>query len=423
MTSSKKSPSSLKALRGTQDLIPSKIAKHKWVLDTAYKIAESYGFMEIATPLIELKEVFTKTLGESSDVVHREMYSFQDKSGQDITLRPEGTSGILRAYLSNAFPQRPYSKFFYSGPMFRYERPQKGRQRQFFQFGVEWIEAKHFQSDVEIISLAYDILKKLDLHKKVILDINSIGNKSSRALYRKSLLSFLSSKKAQLSADSLRRLRENPLRILDSKAPQDQDLLRSAPLIYECLTKESLHSFEEIAKSLKKLGIPFKKNPFLVRGLDYYSDCVFEFKIQSHSSGQDAILSGGRYDDLSQTMGGALIPATGWAAGLDRLLLLVDKKIELKRPLVLIPLSADVEPEARWITRILRENEFMIERFYEEKKLNWKMKKAHQIHAKGVLILGEKEKKTNEILFKDMDSGKEQMINLNNLLPELKKIL
>ena len=284
---------------------------------------------------------------------------------------------------------------------------------------MEWIEAPPFQSDVEIVSLAYDILKKLGIQKKVLLDINSIGNKKSRDLYAQNLLSFLSSKKNELSEDSQRRWKDNPLRILDSKDPQDQKLLKSAPLIYEHLSKDSLHSFEEITKHLESLEIPFRKNPFLVRGLDYYSDFVFEFKIPSHSSRQNSILSGGRYDDLSKMMGGPLVPATGWAAGLDRLLLLLEKKVEAKRPLVLIALSPSVEEEAKRILRTLRDKDYVVERFYEEKKLSWKMKRAHQIHAKGVLLLGEKEKANQEILFKDMDSGKEQKIPLSELLQSL----
>lgn len=412
----------LKALRGTYDLTPATMATYQWILNTACHVSECYGFREIATPILEFKEVFQRTLGSQSDIVHKEMYVFKDKSGHEITLRPEGTAGILRAYLSRSFPERPYEKFFYRGPMFRYERPQKGRQRQFHQFGVEWIGSQHDKDDVEIISLAYDILEKLEIHNKVKLEINNIGDKESRKRYNQALFSFLSEKKEKLSSDSQRRLYQNPLRILDSKDPGDQSLLTSAPFIDEYLSSDSLSSLDSIEKSLNELNLSYTKNPFLMRGLDYYSDFVFEFKIESHESGQDAILSGGRYDDLSQMMGGPHVPAIGWAAGLDRLTLLLEKDIPLKRPLVLISLHPSGEKEAyRWM-QLLRKNNFIVERFFEDKKLSWKMKRAHQIQAKAVLLLGEKEINNKEVLFKDMDSGKEQSIKTENLLETLKQM-
>ena len=413
----------LQAVRGTQDLTSQEARKRQWILKRARDSATAYGFQEIETPILEYSETFKRTLGQNSDIVYKEMYSFMDKGGKEVTLRPEGTAGVARAYLSSAFDHKSSPKFFYSGPMFRYERPQKGRRRQFHQFGVEWIGAKNPFSDVEVLCLAYDFIKGLGFQDEITLELNSIGDLSSRKSYRKALVSFLSKKKHQLSPESLIRLDTNPLRILDSKSSTDQDILSSAPIILDYLNDASSLFFNKICESLQALNIPYKKNPFLVRGLDYYSHFVFEFKTKELGERQDTILAGGRYDGLIEAMGGPLTPGTGWAAGLDRFSLLLNKNTEGPRPFVLIPLNSSFDIHILQLSRLLRANGFFIECLFETKKgLSWKMEKANRLKAKAVLILGEREKKSREIRLKNMDLGEEKLIKESDIIKELKSL-
>ncbi len=307
----------LQSVRGTHDLLPEAQAKHNTIIGVARSISERFGFQEMSTPIFEFADVFKRTLGEASDIVNKEMYTFKDRNDEEITLRPEGTAPIARAFISEGLSQRTPLKLFYQGPMFRYERPQKGRQRQFHQFGVELLGVASPYADVECLTLAHEILKGLNVLTTSSLQINSIGDDESRAKYTAALVKYLKENSAKLSEESQKRLTTNPLRILDSKSEGDQALLKNAPLISEFYNETSKSFFDTICGTLKNTGIPYHVNPFLVRGLDYYTHCVFEFRTTALGA-QDAILSGGRYDGLIGQMGGPATPGIGWAAGIER---------------------------------------------------------------------------------------------------------
>jgi histidyl-tRNA synthetase len=309
------------------DLLPQDHLKHAFVIEKAKDIAASYGFAQMATPLMEFKEVFKRTLGDVSDIVTKEMYEIADRGGESLVLRPEGTAGVVRAVLSNGLTQSLPLKYFYAGPMFRYERPQKGRMRQLHQIGVELFGVAEPIGDVEVISLAFDILKKLGLTHRTILELNTLGDEESRTRYRDMLVTYLKDHEAALSSDSQIRLHKNPLRILDSKDEGDKKILKDAPLLTGSLNAFSKERFEKIQEGLASLNIPFKLNPHLVRGLDYYCHTAFEVTTTELGS-QGTVLAGGRYDGLVETMGGPSIPGVGWGGGIDRLaMMLMDEDL------------------------------------------------------------------------------------------------
>src|SRR5947208_317788 len=267
----------LQPVRGTQDLLPEMARRHRRVSDTAHQLATLYGFAEIATPVFEFTEVFARPIGEHTDIVAKEMYTFTDRGGEEVTLRPENTAGVVRAVLSNGLTQSTPLKFFYSGPMFRYERPQKGRFRQFHQIGVELLGVAQPQADIEVIALGQRILGALGIADKVVLELNTLGDPESRAAYRDALVAYFSARLSELSEDSRRRLERNPLRILDSKDPGDQRLAAEAPDFADYLNDASREFFARVRDGLDLLGIAYRLNPRLVRGLDYYTHTAFEF--------------------------------------------------------------------------------------------------------------------------------------------------
>jgi histidyl-tRNA synthetase len=287
--------SSLQPVRGTHDLLPDDSRRHRWVEETAFASARRYGFGEVSTPIFEFTEVFTRTLGETSDVVTKEMYTFADRSGESITLRPEGTAGVARAFISNGLSQSLPLKLFYRGPMFRHERPQKGRLRQFHQVGVELLGVESPLADVEVIALAWRVLSELGLAAKVRLEINTLGDAESRDAYRATLTAYLSQFRSSLSEDSRNRLDRNPLRVLDSKDEGDRRIVENAPLMTDSLSPAAHAFFEQVTCGLHKLCIPFMVNPRLVRGLDYYCHTAFEFTTTALGA-QGTVLAGGRYD-------------------------------------------------------------------------------------------------------------------------------
>ncbi len=408
---------SLQSVRGTHDLLPELQAKHNLITHAAREVAQRFGFQEMSTPIFEFSDVFKRTLGEASDIVNKEMYTFLDRNGEEITLRPEGTAGVARAFISEGLSQRTPLKIFYSGPMFRYERPQKGRQRQFHQCGVELLGAASPYADVECLAVAYQFLKKLKVDTLSTLQINSIGDDESRGNYVKALVSFLKTKESSLSSDSQRRLAANPLRILDSKDPSDQEILKEAPLISDFYNASSRTFFTTVTDSLKDLGIQFEINPFLVRGLDYYTHCVFEFKTNQLGA-QDAILSGGRYDQLIKTMGGPETPGVGWAAGIERLAMLTPIEPPKARPLAIIPVHQSVEREAFKTAYHLRELGFYCEVGFSG-NLSKRMKKAASLGCWGTLLIGPDELAKGEVMFKNMDNGEQKTLRLEKLAQEL----
>lgn len=409
--------SSLQPVRGTHDLLPEEFRKHRYIGDLAADVSLRYGYQEMATPIFEFSEVFTRTLGEASDIVTKERYTFTDRGGDELTLRPEGTASVARAVISQGLFQNLPLKFFYRGPMFRYERPQKGRQRQFHQMGVELLGVAGWQGDVEVISLAHHILSELKINDLTRLEINTLGDTASRNQYRQNLVDYFSRYEKDLSADSQVRLKRNPLRILDSKDEKDKKLIVSAPKFSQSLNAESKTFFESVQKGLQALNIPFHLNERLVRGLDYYSHSVFEFVTQALGA-QDAVLSGGRYDGLMEQMGGTPTPGVGWAAGIERLALLIKELPELARPVALVPLGEAAELKCLEIAEQLRKAGFFVDIGYSG-NLQKRMKRANKVQAWAALILGDNEITKGEITLKLLDSGEQKTIATANLISHL----
>ena len=303
----------LRTVRGVHDLLPDALQKHKKVIKAGLDVSSKYCYSEIEIPIFEFSEVFKKPLGKSSDIVTKENYIFKDRSDDELMLRPEGTSGVVRAFLNAGLVQDTPQRFSYFGPMFRYERPQKGRLRQFKQFGVECIGVSNSMADIEVISLGYEFLKKLNVTNKITLKINSLGDTDSRLTYRKVLINYLNDYKFKLSKDSIKRLSENPLRILDSKNEIDQKILNNAPNVLDYLNEESKERFQNVCEGLNVLKIKYEIDKNLVRGLDYYCHTAFEF-ITDQLGAQGTVLAGGRYDGLSKMLGGVDVAGVGWAA-------------------------------------------------------------------------------------------------------------
>ncbi len=410
----------LQSVRGTHDLLPEVQAKHNMISETARLLSERFGFQEMSTPIFEFSDVFKRTLGEASDIVNKEMYTFNDRNGEELTLRPEGTAGIARSFISEGLSQRTPFKIFYNGPMFRYERPQKGRQRQFHQFGVELLGSPSPFADVECLALGYEILKSLKVDTLSQLEINSIGDEESRAAYLKALVEFLNEKQSQLSPDSQKRLAINPMRILDSKDAGDQALLQNAPVISDFYNTVSRTFFGAVTDALVDFGIPFKLNPFLVRGLDYYCHSVFEFKTQALGA-QDAILSGGRYDNLVKTMGGPATPSVGWAAGLERLVMLSPLEVPKTRAVAVVPVHASVEGKAFQIAYQLRAQGFAADIGFTG-NMSKRMKRAADKGSWAAVLVGPDELAQGEVTLKAMDTGEQKKVRVADLAAALKTL-
>lgn len=412
---------SLQPVRGMHDLLPLEFQKHSFIIEAARRLAAAYGFAEMATPLMEFKEVFKRTLGDVSDIVSKEMYEIADRGGEDIVLRPEGTAGVARAIISEGLTQSMPLKFFYAGPMFRYERPQKGRLRQLHQIGVELFGVSDPLGDVEVIALAFDTLKALDLAQRVTLEINTLGDEESRKHYRHQLVTYLKDHHHKLSPDSQLRLDRNPLRILDTKDEGDKKILEGAPLLSESLNSLSAEIFAKIQEGLSLLSIPFKVNPHLVRGLDYY--CHIAFEITTTDLGaQGTVLAGGRYDGLMATMGGPSVPGVGWAAGIDRLAMMLkaDQVPSPKRPLAVIPMDEAFDFKGLELAQQLRNQGFVVEMTYGG-GLGKRLKKANKINARYALILGEEEISSRTVTCKDLESGEQRQLAADQLEVFLKE--
>ncbi len=404
---------SLNPVRGTQDILPEEGRLYRRVEETAFEVAERYGFGEITTPIFEFTEVFSRTLGDTSDIVTKEMYTFEDKGGDQITLRPEGTAGVARAFISNGLQQNLPLKLFYRGPMFRYERPQKGRRRQFRQVGVEILGVATPQADIETISIAQTFLEELGLKDYIKLELNSLGDTDSRSAYCDELVKYLSDHQDKLSKDSLERLDRNPMRILDSKDEGDQAVVVDAPRLQDNLNEASQSFFEDLCEGLTKLGIVFEHNTNLVRGLDYYCHTAFEFKT-SDLGAQGTVLAGGRYDGLVDQMGGPETPGIGWAAGVERLSLLLDDGAEAKRPIAVIPVGDKAESEAMVVTEMLRKKGYRVDLGYSG-NLKKRMKRANRLNAVAAVLLGEDELTRNVGTLRNMDSGEQKEVSLETL--------
>lgn len=404
---------SLQPVRGTQDLLPEVQRRHRVISDTARRIAELYLFQEIATPIFEFTEVFSRPIGETSDIVAKEMYTFRDRSGDEITLRPENTAGVVRAIISNGLTQNIPLKYFYNGPMFRHERPQKGRFRQFHQIGIELIGVPGPQADIEVIELGAEILDRLGILKFTRLELNTLGDAASRRAYRGALIEYFSRHEAELSEDSRRRLQANPLRILDSKDESDCRISADAPGFDRYLTDESRAFFAELRSGLDRLGIAYALNPRLVRGLDYYCHTAFEF-VTTQLGAQGTVMGGGRYDGLMTLMGGPETPGVGWAAGIERLAMLIEEPPRPPRPVALVPVGEMGEALAAELARSLRRAGFTVDLGYSG-NLGKRMKRANKIGARAAILLGDDEIARNVATLRDLDSGEQAEIPLAQL--------
>jgi len=407
----------LQPVRGTHDMMAEEFRQFDHVVKTAREISSLYGFQQIATPIFEFTEVFKRTLGEESDVVGKEMYTFDDRGGESLTLRPEFTAGIARAFISNGLQQNIPLKLFTTGPLFRYERPQKGRMRQFHQINFEVLGASETLADIETISMGWHIIQALGVADKIKLEINSLGDSESRVKYRDALVKYLSAYKDKLSEDSLRRLDVNPMRILDSKNDGDREIVKDAPIISEYYSDAAKAFFDEVQAGLTALAIPYTLNPKLVRGLDYYCHTAFEFTTDALGS-QNAVLAGGRYDGLIGTMGGSPTPAVGFAGGIERLMALANLKIPGKRPIVVIPIGDSAEKQAISLTAELRKAGFYIELGYGG-NLKKRFKKADSGNAVAAIIFGDDEMAGHAVKLKDFDSSKEEEIKMSALVDRL----
>ncbi len=408
----------LQSVRGTYDLYGEAKRKTKRVTRIAEEVVEKYGFEEIETPIFEFTEVFARNLGDTSDIVTKEMYCFEDRGGESLTLRPEGTAGAIRAFVSNGLQQNLPLKIYYQGPMFRYERPQKGRQRQFTQFGVELLGAETPQADVEIIAMAYEFLEKLGLDGQVTVEVNSLGDDESRDAYRQKLVEYLNAHYDELSDDSKARLERNPLRVLDSKEDCDKNVVANAPLYADSLNSASREFFASVLSGLDRLGIKYRVNNRLVRGLDYYTHTVFEL-VTDKLGAQGTVLAGGRYNGLVEQMGGGNVTGIGWACGVERLAMLLDNLPETPRPIVVIPVTDEVNTAALEITQKLRLNGLYAEQGYSG-NIKKRMIKANKINAKLAVIVGPDELARGEVVLKNLDNGEQKNIAVANIMKEVK---
>ncbi len=407
----------LQPVRGTHDILPEEILRHRHVEEVARATSALYGFAEIETPIFEFTEVFARTLGDTSDVVTKEMYTFEDRGGERLTLRPENTAGVARAFISGGLSQRLPLKLFYRGPMFRYERPQKGRLREFHQVGVELFGVADPIADVEVIALGDQFLETLGLKHRVRCELNTLGDMESRRAYRERLVAYLRDFRDRLSEDSRERLERNPLRILDSKDERDRAIVAGAPAMDEAMTDDARRFFDALRDGLERAGVAYVPNPRLVRGLDYYCHTVFEF-ITTDLGAQGTVLAGGRYDGLVEQMGGPATPGVGWAAGVERLAMLVETAPEPTRPVAVIPFSAAGAAKGLEITQMLRRAGIAADMGYSG-NLQKRMKRADKLGARATVLLGEDELSRGAVSVRDMATGTQEEVPIVGLVDRL----
>lgn len=403
----------LQPVRGTHDLLPDDFARHAAVVDTARRVSSRYGYRETAPPIFEFTEVFARTMGETSDVVSKEMYSFVDRGGEGITLRPEFTAGICRGVISNGLQNALPLRVFANGPVFRYERPQKGRQRQFHQIDIELIGAPEPRADVEVIAVAWDILQELAVADLCRLEINSLGDPQSRAIYREALTGYLTPYRADLSADSQARLARNPLRILDSKDERDRQIVAEAPRFASFLGDDAQAFWEQVQEGLAALSIPFQVNPRLVRGLDYYTHTAFEF-VTDALGAQGAVIAGGRYDGLIEMLGGPPTPGIGWGGGIERLAMLADRDMTPERPVALVPLGDEAERRVLSLGRALRRAGLAVDESFKG-NLSRRLKRANKVRARFAVLIGEQELASGCATVRDLDNGAQEEVAFDAL--------
>ena len=405
--------SKLQPVRGTADILPNVMAQHRLVIDTARRVTARYGFQEMATPIFEFSEVFSRPLGESSDIVTKENYSFVDRGGEQLTLRPENTASVVRAMISGGLTQSLPLKYFYAGPMFRYERPQKGRMRQFHQVGIEYLGPNDALADAEVISAGARFLAQRGVLPHCVLHLNSLGDAESRAAYRAALVSFLQTHESALSDDSKRRLAVNPLRILDSKNAGDRDILQTAPKLQDYLNALSKAHFQTLTTALDAAGVRWFYDPLLVRGLDYYCHTAFEFVTDALGT-QGTVLGGGRYDGLSEMLGGPSVAAVGWASGIERLAMLAGDVATVAPQVALLSTDPETDVAAFQLAEKLRDDGIDID-FPTAGAIGKKLKKAARSGVRLAIILGGDELAKNTVQLRDLTTGTQTEIAMADL--------
>lgn len=407
---------SIKMPRGTADILPGEVEIWQYIENKARNLCQRYNYAEIRTPIFEHTELFQRGVGETTDIVEKEMYTFVDKGDRSMTLRPEGTASVVRAYVENklfGLPQQP-TKLFYIGPMFRYERPQAGRTRQFTQFGVEAIGAKDPSIDAEVIALAMQLYKELglsDLH----LELNSVGCHKCRPKHKAALLQHLHGVRDQLGTEDQSRLERNPLRVLDSKDPKTQNLTKDAPSILEFLCEDCAPHFQKVQDYLTEMEIPFKINPRMVRGLDYYTQTAFEIMIEGFGA-IGTVCGGGRYNGLVEQIGGQDMPGIGFALSIERLILALQTQgveLPIKRHIdcYLITLGEAAKQKSVSLAQEWRSAGLRIDKDYLDRNMKPQMKSADRLAASYVVILGENELEKNAVVLKEMETGKQEEVS------------
>jgi len=400
-------------VRGTQSLLGEDADRFHAVVDAFDRVRRLFGFKRAEVPVIEQTSVFARTIGETTDVVSKEMYTFEDRGGEQVTLRPEFTAGICRAYLSEGWQQFAPLKLATHGPAFRYERPQKGRFRQFHQLDAEVIGAAEAAADVELLSLGDQLLRELGIQEGVTLQLNTLGDSQTRDAWRSALIEHFESHRSALSEDSLTRLERNPLRILDTKDPKERSIADAAPSIDDFLTAEASDFFAQVTAGLDAAGVRWTRNPRLVRGLDYYRHTAFEF-VTDRLGAQGTVIAGGRYDGLIEALGGPHTPAVGWAAGIERLGMMIGAPPPEAPSVAVVPLGERAESEAQRIVAGLRREGVAADMAYRG-NMKKRLGRANTSGAKYALIIGDDELDRGEAKLKDLATGEQKSVSLDLL--------
>ena len=406
----------IKVLKGMKDRYFEDVKKYDYIIDSARNVFSKYGFEKIITPIVEETELFERGVGEETDVVSKEMYTFSDKAGRSITMRPEGTAGVVRAYLQGGlYKSDPVVKWYYYGPMYRYEAPQKGRYREFHQVGAEVFGIRDPFLDADVIKMGCEFLEKVGI-KNLTVEINSLGNSASRQRYTAELKKFIEERLDKLCDNCKTRYTKNPLRVLDCKSETCQEQYKNAPLLKDYLDEESRNYYNELKKYLEMFGVNYVENHRLVRGLDYYSDTVFEIKSENLGA-QSTVLAGGRYDKLLEILGDVQTPGIGFAAGTERIALLMDESgmKEEEKPVYVVYFPETKEYTLN-VIKTLRENDIKVDFDYETKSFKAQMKKAGKLSSKYVIIIGEDEQNENKAVLKNFDTGEQEKLEIEKVI-------
>ena len=414
----------IRTIKGTHDILPENSKNWQRLEKIIHNNASLYGYEEIRTPIIEEAGLFNRGIGQDTDIVSKEMYSWVDRDKKNIALRPEMTASVVRSFIQHSLgSQSSLQRLYYMGPSFRRERPQKGRQRQFHQFGVEAIGSKNPEQDTEVIALGWDILSKTGINN-LELRLSSIGSEDCRNRYRNALVKFLKPYTLQLSKVSQQRLKNNPLRILDTKNKDEIDIIKSAPIIEEFYTKEDRNHFAQVKDYLKSIDIPFSLDPLLVRGLDYYTQTTFEI-ISNDIGAQDALLGGGTYDGLIESLGGKDTPAVGFAAGMERILLAIDgleEKENMKKIIYMVCVEKDALGAVQQIAKELRKLDINVVLETLRRSIKAQMREANKCDADYAIIIGEEEHNQKTVQVKNLNDGNQKTINQTDLFNYFKSL-